>query len=74
MSIVNRRNAVLGWSVWQVGKRMAKKKAKSAIPGRGSSGGVPKGGIVSAIAALGGVLFLWRRKRSGGDDADAAQG
>ena len=28
MGIVNRRNAVLGWSVWTVGKRIAKRKAK----------------------------------------------
>ena len=24
----NRRNAVLGWTVWKVGKRVGKKKAK----------------------------------------------
>ena len=29
MGIVNRRNAVVGWVVWNVGKRVAKRKAKS---------------------------------------------
>ena len=29
MSIVNRRNAVLGWMTWQVGKRVVAKKAKA---------------------------------------------
>src|SRR5439155_21173548 len=32
VSIVNRRNAVIGWGVWKLGKRVAKRKAKSATP------------------------------------------
>jgi hypothetical protein len=32
MGIVNRRNAMMGWAVWQVGKRVAQQKAKSAVP------------------------------------------
>jgi hypothetical protein len=32
VGIVNRRNAVLGWGVWTVGKRIARRKAKSAAP------------------------------------------
>jgi hypothetical protein len=67
MGIVNKRNAVLGWGVWQVGKRVAKRKAKNAVPGRVDDTMRPnKGAIVSALAAVGGALWFWRRRR--GDD------
>ena len=42
MGIVNRRNAVLGWAVWNVGKRFAKKKAKGAVPAVDTSTKRPK--------------------------------
>jgi hypothetical protein len=67
MGILNKRNAMLGWSVWQVGKRVAKRKAKNAVPGRVDDSMRPnKGAIVSALAAVGGALWFWRRRR--GDD------
>jgi hypothetical protein len=67
MAIVNKRNAILGWSVWQVGKRVAKRKAKQAVPGRVDDTKRPnKGAIASALAAAGGALWFWRRRR--GDD------
>lgn len=67
MGILNKRNAVLGWGVWQVGKRVAKRKAKNAVPGRvDDSRRANKGAIVSALAAVGGALWFWRRRR--GDD------
>ena len=62
MSILNRRNAVLGWSVWQVGKVAAKRKAKQAVQPKDKRRG--KGAIVSAVAAAGGALWFWRRRRS----------
>jgi ElaB/YqjD/DUF883 family membrane-anchored ribosome-binding protein len=62
VSIVNRRNAVLGWSVWQVGKRMAKRKAKSAAPA--AEGGRPNKPLWAVgIAAAVGALTFWRRHR-----------
>ena len=65
MGILNKRNAVLGWGVWQVGKRVAKRKAKNAVPGRVDDSMRPnKGAIVSALAAVGGALWFWRRRRS----------
>jgi hypothetical protein len=68
MGIVNRRNAVLGWTVWQVGKRVAKKKAKAAVPSVHSETKRPnKSAIVAAVAALGGVLMFWRKKSSDGE-------
>lgn len=67
MGILNKRNAVLGWGVWQVGKLAAKRTAKNAVPGRVDDSRRPnKGAIVSALAAVGGALWFWRRRR--GDD------
>ena len=65
MGIMNRRNAFLGWTVWQVGKRVAKKKAKAAVPTVDSETKRPnKPAIIAALAALGGVLMFWRKKSS----------
>jgi hypothetical protein len=65
MTILNKRNAVLGWSVWQVTKKVAKRKAKEAAPGRVDETRRPnKGAIVAALAAVGGALWFWRRKRA----------
>jgi hypothetical protein len=63
VSIVNRRNAVLGWLTWEFGKRFAKQKAKSAVPGV-EEGRPNKGLILSALAAVGAFVFFWRRSRS----------
>jgi hypothetical protein len=71
MGILNKRNAVLGWGVWQIGKRVAKKKAKDAIPGRVDDSKRPnKGAMVSALAAVGGALWFWRKRR--GDDDESS--
>ena len=65
MGIMNRRNAFLGWTVWQVGKRVAKKKAKAAVPTVDSETKRPnKPAVIAGLAALGGVLMFWRKKSS----------
>jgi hypothetical protein len=65
MSMINKRNAVLGWTVWQVSKRAAKRKARSAVPGRtGDSMRPNKGAIATGVAAVGGLLWFWRKRRS----------
>jgi hypothetical protein len=65
MGIVNRRNAVLGWTVWQVGKRVAKRKAKGAVPGVDPETKRPnKPAIIAGLAAVGGLLMFWRKKGS----------
>jgi hypothetical protein len=70
MGFVNRRNAVLGWTVWQVGKRVAKRKAKDAVPGRVDDSMRPnKSAIAATLAAIGGALYFWRRRR---DDSDSS--
>jgi LPXTG-motif cell wall-anchored protein len=58
MGILNKRNAVVGWLAVKVGKRVVKRKAQEAVPSP-RTGGAAAG----ALAALGGVLFFWRRKR-----------
>ena len=62
MSIVNRRNAVLGWGVWTIGKNIAKRKAKSAAPSV-ESGRPNKPLWAVAIAGAVGALTFWRRRR-----------
>lgn len=64
MGIVNRRNAVIGWATWQVGKRVARRKAKAAVPSVDRETKRPnRPAIAAALAAIGGALFFWRRKR-----------
>jgi len=62
VSIVNRRNAVLGWGVWTIGKNIAKRKAKSAAPSV-ESGRPNKPLWAVAIAGAVGALTFWRRRR-----------
>ncbi len=63
MSIFNRRNAAMGWLSWIVAKRVLRKKAKDALPGTVEGSKRPnKGAILSLLAAVGGVLWFWRRK------------
>jgi hypothetical protein len=69
MSVLNKRNAILGWAVWSVSKRAAKQKAKSAATGRDDHSMRPyKSAIAAGIAAVGGALWFWRR-RSDSDDS-----
>jgi hypothetical protein len=68
MSLFNRRNALLGWTVWQFGKRMAKKKAKDAVPKIDTDAKRPnKPAIVAALMGLAAGLMFWRKKSSGDD-------
>jgi hypothetical protein len=68
MTIVNRRNAVLGWTVWQVGKRVAKRKAKEVTPGIDTDEPKKKKSrklaIAVALVAAAGVILFWRKKSS----------
>lgn len=65
MGILNKRNAVLGWGVWQFGKAAAKRKAKQSLEPEGKRPG-KRATIAGALAAVGGALWFWRRSR--GDD------
>lgn len=62
MAVLNKRNAVLGWATWQVGKQAMKQKAKSTV--RVDSKRRPgKGTVAALLAAAGGALVFWRRRR-----------
>jgi MYXO-CTERM domain-containing protein len=62
MAIVNRRNAVLGWSVWQVAKRVGKRKAKGAVPK--VEDGRPNKSLIAVVgAAVAGALAFLRTRR-----------
>lgn len=66
MGFFNRRNAFLGWLVWTIGKRIAKRKAKAAIPSIDTETRRPNlPTIVLALAGAGAVAFYWLRR---GDD------
>ncbi|HEX2509268.1 MAG TPA: hypothetical protein VHK66_02000 [Microvirga sp.] len=62
MGIFNKRNAVLGWGVWQVAKQFGKRKVKAAVPGTGDHAGLNKSAIASILATIGGALWFWRKK------------
>lgn len=69
--MINRRNAVLGWAAWQVGKRILKQKAKAAAPGTVEGTRRPNAtAILLAALAAGAVAWFWLR--SGGDEASDA--
>jgi hypothetical protein len=68
MSILNRRNALMGWAVWTVGKQVMKQKAKSAVtpePGSRRNRAMLALGAVAAAAVT--TLFFWRRHENGED-------
>jgi hypothetical protein len=62
MSIINRRNAVLGWAIWKLTKAFGKQKAKEAVPGPGDYAGLNKGAIATIGAATVAALLFWRKK------------
>ena len=64
MGIVNRRNAVLGWGFWKLGKSAVKWKAKSAAPA--VEGGRPNKSLLAVtLAGVVGALTFWRKRRTG---------
>ena len=74
MSIVNRRNAVIGWATWTTVKRVAAMKAKRAAPARESK--APKGKkkavkVVAVVVAAGGALAFWKAKHRDATDYDS---
>jgi hypothetical protein len=65
MSIVNRRNAMIGWVTWKGAKWLAKDKARKAVPAvqdrRPNKAAI---GLAGAAALTGSLLFWKARKRS----------
>ena len=69
MGIINRRNAMLGWTAWRIAKRVMKQKARSAVPGRGDQGRRRPSlkRFLPALAALGAGVWFWNKRRSDDD-------
>ncbi len=67
MGVFNRRNAVVGWVVLAVGKRVAKKKARDAAPAIDPETKKPnKSAVALLIASAVGLATFWRSRA--GDD------
>jgi hypothetical protein len=66
---MNRRNAMLGWAVWQLAKRVAASKAKRAVPkvDSGSKRPTRSAALLVGLAAAAGAVLVWRKTH--GDDA-----
>jgi hypothetical protein len=66
MSVINKRNAVMGWAVWKVAKAVGKKKARDATPS--VEGGKPNKSLIAvALAAVAGAFAVLRGRRSASD-------
>ena len=73
MGIVNRRNAVVGWTVLKVGKRIAKRKAKAAVPNVDPETKRPNTSLVASfVGTLAGALWFVRRRRGDKEDGGSA--
>jgi hypothetical protein len=66
MGVLNKRNAVLGWAVWNASKFAAKRKAK-AVTTDGSRR--PTKAVAAGLATLGGVVWFWRRRQADSDES-----
>ncbi len=71
MGPFNRRYALIGWLVWNVGKRLGKRKARQAVPSIDPETKRPnRPAIVSALAAAGGALWIFGKRKRRGDTTD----
>ncbi len=74
MSIFSRRNALLGWAVWEGAKIAARFKAAKEAAARESEEPRPKRrkwkALVAGIAAGAGAFVFWRSRSSGPPDVD----
>jgi hypothetical protein len=69
VSVFNRRNAVVGWAAWAVGKRVLKRKAKDSVPAIDPESKKPnKSAVALLIASAVGVATFWRSRT--GDEPD----
>jgi hypothetical protein len=70
MGIFTRRNAAVGWVTWAVGKRVLKRKVRSAAPSIDPESKKPNTSAVALlVAGAVGALTFWR-KRAGDDEPE----
>lgn len=75
MSVFSRKNAVIGWLTWSVGKRAvkyaAKDAAKGAAPAVDPQTKKPnKSAIALGAATVVGVLMFWKKRSGDGDEPE----
>ena len=68
MSIINRRNAFFGWTAWQVVKRVAKRKARAAVPGLEQDFRRRNRAMIALAVVAAAAGAVWLKLRGGGDD------
>ncbi|HZQ16078.1 MAG TPA: hypothetical protein VFA82_04815 [Gaiellaceae bacterium] len=69
MSVINRRNAVVGWLALTVGKRVLKRKAKDVVPSVDPETKRPNTSAVALLlAGAVGLATFWRRRSGGGEE------
>jgi hypothetical protein len=74
MSIVNRRNAVIGWATWTTVKRVAAMKARRAVPSGHDEESAGKKKTVKVIAVLvtaAGAVVFWKKRHRDATDYDS---
>jgi hypothetical protein len=65
MGIVNRRNAVFGWAVWEAVKYAARQKARMAVPTVDTQTKRPnKSAVLVAVVTVAGLAMLVRKVTS----------
>ena len=63
MSVINRRNAVMGYLAWVGAKTLIKRKAKDAVPTIDTGTKRPnKSAIALAVVSVLGVAAFWKRR------------
>ena len=73
MTIFNRRNAMIGWAAWSVGKQAMRLKAKGVVPSKGGGSDSGKRAVKVGAAAAGAVAF-WRAQHRDSTDHDSLAG
>jgi len=69
MAIFNRRNAVIGWAGWLIGKRVLRRKAKAVLPAVDPETKRPnRSAVALLVAAAAGVATFWRRQGGSGGE------
>jgi hypothetical protein len=75
MSIVNRRNAVIGWATWTTVKRVAAMKAKRVAPSRDGDESADKKKkavkVIAVVVTAAGAVVFWKKRHRDATDYDS---